>query len=194
MCDATAARAGADRLAPEVIARSTINNNPNQGPFGVIGAYDGYLAVEIAGGVGRIVVDATWHHFWNMSVNQFAVAHDAVAAAVAVGVAPDPAYVAPAQAWEQIRDYFQNIAFWLARPLTQRCVRRRGLWYVTKHVDVQMALKSAQGRKSRDALGQIAPQCERLRISGADPRGEDPVADSATRSALGAPDHCSTTS
>lgn len=167
-------RAGADRLAPEVIAYSTINNNPNQGPFGVIGAYDGHLVDEIAGGVGRIVVDATWHHFWNMNVNQFAEAHDAVAAAVAVGVAPDPAYVAPAQAWEQIRDYFQNIAFWLARPSTQRCVRRRGLWYITKHVDVQMALKSAQvdrvghlldlGRKSRDALGQIAPQCERLRI------------------------------
>jgi hypothetical protein len=167
-------RRGPDRLAPEVIAYSTINNNPRDGVFGVIGAYDGHLVDEVPGGVGRIVVDSTWHHFWNMNVDQFAVAHDAVAQAVAAGVAPDLAWIGPANAWEQMRDYFQNIAFWLARPSVQRCIRRRGVWYVLSHVNVQMALRSTQsdrvthlidlGVKARDALQQIAPQCERLRM------------------------------
>jgi len=167
-------RAGANRLAPEVIARSSISNNPAGKPFGVIGAYDGHQVDELRGGVGRVVVDATWHHFWNYNVEQFASAHDAFVQAVANGVAPDPAWYVPAAAWEQMRDYFQNIAFWLARKSTQACIRRRALWYLTYHLDVQMALKSSRvdriaslmaiGAKARDALQQIAPQCERLRI------------------------------
>lgn len=167
-------RRGTDRVPPEVIAHSSINNNPTGAPFGVIGAYDGHQVDEIAGGVGRVVVDATWHHFWNMNVHQFASAHDAVRAAAAAGVPPPAAAVAPAAAWEQIRDYFQNIAFWLARRSTQACIRRRGLWILTHHVDVLMALRSAQidpvghlidlGAKARNALQEIAPNCERLRF------------------------------
>ncbi len=167
-------RRGADRLPPEVIAHSSINNNPAGSPFGVIGAYDGHQVDEIGGGVGRVVVDATWHHFWNMNVEQFASAHDVVRDAAAKGIPAPAVAVAPAHAWEQIRDYFQNIAFWLARRSTQDCIRRRGLWLVSHHVDVLMALRSAQldrvghlidlGTKARDALQQIAPNCERLRF------------------------------
>ncbi|HEY0636852.1 MAG TPA: hypothetical protein VGD67_04335 [Pseudonocardiaceae bacterium] len=168
-------RAGADRLPPEVIAYSTVNNNPAGHPFGVIGVYDGHQVDEITGGVGRVVVDATWHHFWNMNVEQFASAHDAVRQATLAGTPVDPAWVAPAAAWEQIRDYFQNIAFWLARRSTQACVRRRGLWILTQHVDVLMALASHQfdrvghladlGAKARDALQRVARQCETLRLT-----------------------------
>ena len=67
-------------VEPEVIADATVlaHETLNQefggsfaispatpGPysFGVIGAYDGHRA-----GVGRIVVDATWHHFVNINV------------------------------------------------------------------------------------------------------------------------------
>ena len=167
---------GGGKLAPEVIARSTINLNPGADTFGVIGAYDGHLVDEVAGGVGRVVVDATWHHFWNMNVEQFADAFDRVRQAALAGVPPTPADLAPAQAWRQIREYFQNIALWLARRGTQDCIRRRGIWLVTHHVDVVMALSSDArrdrvgylldlGAKARDALQQRAPQCERIRFT-----------------------------
>jgi hypothetical protein len=166
---------GADRLAPEVVAYSSVNNNPNGGPFGLIGAYDGHLVDEIPGGVGRAVVDATWHHFWNMNVDQFASAHDAIKQAVTAGLPADPTLVAPAQAWEQIRDYFQNIAFWLARTGTRRCIRNRGLIVIGHHVDILMTLRSSDsdrigflaglGAKARDALGAVASQCERIEFA-----------------------------
>jgi hypothetical protein len=57
--------------------------------FGVIGAYDGHLAH-----VGRIVVDATWHHFFLVNVNALALEN---------GVN-----------WSKIQNYYRNIAGWLA--------------------------------------------------------------------------------
>lgn len=168
-------RAGV-KLSPEVIATSTVNLNPAEGTFGVIGTYDGHLVDEIAGGVGRVLVDATWHHFWNMNVEQFADASDRVRAAALAGHAPAPADIAPAEAWTEIREYFQNIALWLARRGTQAQIRRRGIWLITQHVDVLMALKSDHtldrigqlldlGAKAKDALQQQAPQCERIRLT-----------------------------
>lgn len=163
------------QLSPEVIAHSTINDNPDGEPFGVIGAYDGHLIDSVANGVGRIVVDATWHHFWTGDLNQYHSVHESVSNAIANGLTPDPSLVETAEAWEEIRDYFQNIAFWLARKSTQACIRRRGMLWVSRHVDVLMVLNERHssrslnhwyqiGVKARDALQQIAPACEVLRF------------------------------
>ncbi|MEM1276439.1 MAG: hypothetical protein AAGH74_07925 [Pseudomonadota bacterium] len=165
-------------LAPEVIATAT-NHVTNQ-PFGVIGAYDGHLVDEIEDGVGRIVVDATWHHFFNTNLNQFRSGFEAVQTALANGTTPSAADIQLADYYRPMRAYFQNIAVWLARAKTQDCIRRRGLWFVRWHLDVQMALLPDPylpvriderwihywdlGTKARDAFQRLAPQCQSLEL------------------------------
>jgi hypothetical protein len=75
--------------------------------FGVAGAYDGHRA-----GVGRVAVDSTWHHFFDINL-------------VGDPVAPAPknqgfnASVSGQAALSQIHAYYRNIGYWLARPSTQ---------------------------------------------------------------------------
>lgn len=164
-------RAGGVRVSPLVIATATDHQAPG-GPFGVIGAYDGHLVDEVPGGVGRIVVDATWHHLFGMNVIQFAAPYDAVQAG-----STNADDLKKAAYWQQIKDYFQNAAIWLARPATQRCIRRRGFWLVAVHVDVLMALRTWKlepherweyffevGAKAKDAFHRVAPQCQVLEL------------------------------
>lgn len=159
---------------PDVIATSSINRS-GAPVVGVIGAYDGHAVTAVTGGVGRVVVDSTWHHWFDMNTEQFSVPHAAVAAAARDGRAPAPSDDAPAAAWEQIRDYMQNVALWLAPPALQRCLRRRGLWLLAHHVDVLMVLRDRTreldvdrlvllGTRGRDAFGRVAPQCEQIRL------------------------------
>jgi hypothetical protein len=84
-------------VAPEVIATAAVLSHqtppsdfsfstPKE--FGVLGAYNGHLA-----SVGRIVVDATWHHWFNINL---------------VGFADGDA------GYEKIKNYFWNVGLWLA--------------------------------------------------------------------------------
>lgn len=100
-----------DGIAPEIVAwgvsggPGTSTKNPvTPELFGVIGAYDGHQA-----DVGRIVVDSTWHHYVNINLNGTA------AGALGGGVASDGLYEGgvPTPEYEQIQQYFQNIAGWL---------------------------------------------------------------------------------
>lgn len=110
-------------VAPEVIAQATVLahatlNQEFSGPvhlspmttkrdFGVIGAYDGHLA-----GIGRVVVDATWHHFVNINV----IGTNSMFA----GTNPDKAkgfYSGPSDAavpaYRRIQWYYRNLVYWL---------------------------------------------------------------------------------
>ena len=119
------------RLAPEVIATSTVTGGhtttgltlskpPVTGrTFGAIGSYDGHRA-----GVGRVVVDSTWHHFMNWNLRG--------------GKKRGDDYACPAQqagfrfseegraVLEKIETYFRNIAHWLV-PAARRPALIRGL-------------------------------------------------------------------
>lgn len=72
--------------------------------FGVVGAYDGQRV-----GVGRVVVDSTWHHFFDINL-------------IGDPVAPYPktlgfkASAAGQAVLAEIENYYRNIAFWIARP------------------------------------------------------------------------------
>lgn len=59
-----------------------------EGEFGVLGAYDGHKQ-----DVGRIVTDATWHHWFNINLRGFdtSSAH-----------------------YDEIRNYFWNVGLWLS--------------------------------------------------------------------------------
>ncbi|MCC8250007.1 hypothetical protein [Saccharothrix luteola] len=130
-------------LAPEVVAWSTINSRPadldprkgrlDASTFGAIGAYDGHQV-----GVGRVAVDATWHHFFNVNlVGDPTVPEDPIKS---VGFAASPAGRA---AYEEIKAYFRNIAVWLSRPTTQEAMWWRAVWATRWHHQVAMDLRPA---------------------------------------------------
>jgi hypothetical protein len=162
---------GGSRLAPEVIANSTvIGGRPPVGDgdvtprtFGVIGAWDGHRVSR-----GRVVVDATWHHFFNINL-------------VGDAGSPDPqkqlgflATTAGQAAFEEIKSYYRNIAVWLARPQRHACMRWRALWacrwnhrlvmdlhYLDRDIrELDLAELIRVGDAARDVLGRLASQCQ----------------------------------
>lgn len=103
---------GGAPLAPVVVADATVIGGhptlmPDKPPvvgrtFGVIAAWDGHKVHR-----GRVVVDATWHHFFNVNL-------------VGYPFSPDPAkrdgFLAGPQPnlhYERIKAYFRNIVYWL---------------------------------------------------------------------------------
>lgn len=165
------AAAGSVRPLPEVIATSRVlAGNDVKSPtvaqsFGAIGAYDGSLA-----GVGRVAVDATWHHFININLTGRANFGG-----------PDPKdvgflYSASGQAhYEAIKTYFRNLAVWLAPPDSRACMRRCGIWLVIwdhrilEAVTPGLPLKLDRssfldvlwvGYHARDVLGRFASECQ----------------------------------
>ena len=106
------------RLMPEIIAESTVIAGTISGAkdpaasqrFGAICAYD----VDKTG-VGRVVTDATWHHFVNMNVWGFPGFPGSISDSTSV--------------YGKVTDYWRNIAKWLSPPGKRRCVRRAALWY-----------------------------------------------------------------
>ncbi|MFN7922425.1 MAG: hypothetical protein U0Q16_20140 [Bryobacteraceae bacterium] len=126
---------GNPRPLPEVIAFSYVNagktatkefglprsKKPTKAhSFGAIAAYDGHLA-----DVGRVVTDATWHHFININL-----VGDSSASKT------DPKHFgflvsSTGQAHlEQIKTYYRNIGLWLSRPEQQRSMWRAILWWL----------------------------------------------------------------
>lgn len=72
--------------------------------FGVVGAYDGHRA-----GVGRVAVDSTWHHFFDINLIGDPVASYPKSLGFKVSTSG-------IQALEDIRSYFRNLVTWLAPP------------------------------------------------------------------------------
>lgn len=164
---------GQPQPLPEVIATSRVlAGNDVKDPavaqqFGAIAAYDGNQA-----GVGRVAVDATWHHFINVNLT-----------GRASGPPPDPKdlgflYSASGQAhFEAIKGYFRNLAVWLAPSGSRQCMRRCGIWLViwdhrlleavTPGLPLRLEHASIRelmwvGHHARDVLGRFAGQCQSI--------------------------------
>jgi hypothetical protein len=156
-------------LAPEVVATATVlpgvtspaldpehfgGIDPATGKtFGVIGAWDGHRV-----GKGRVVVDATWHHFFDINLsgdryledNGLPVSHQQKLAGFYV--LDDTDTRVPNHAYRMIQWYFRNIVYWL---IPAR--RRRSLWWwelaaVLKRPRLAEELGAL---KSRDALREL---------------------------------------
>lgn len=142
---------------PQVIAWATTRNTDGS-EFGVLAAYDGHRA-----NVGRVVVDATWHHWFNINLIGFLDATDPASPAY------DPAIVPK---WESIKAYFRNVALWLARPPLQGCLRNGGWIWTCQYHDIRITFRPLEtvrdrldyywqlGTFARDAMGRLAPQCQ----------------------------------
>lgn len=168
---------GGGRPLPEVISTNSVpagNRAGTKDPtvaqtFGGICAYDGHLA-----GIGRVVTDATWHHFVNINLTGDGGAP--IGDPKRVGYLASPAGVAHL---EQIKTYYRNVAVWLARPSQIVCMQRRLNWgllwtdrvmeAVLTRANVSLAKLDARllldiGRHARDVLGQYVGQCQGRRL------------------------------
>jgi hypothetical protein len=123
-------------LAPRVIATATMiagaaapefDKPPVPGgSFGVIAAWDGHRA----GNFGRVVVDATWHHFININlIGDRSLGAPDPAIPKTMGFLHTPAGVAH---YEKIKAYFRNIADWLTPRSRRSCLIKRHIWAATQ--------------------------------------------------------------
>lgn len=162
---------------PEVISTSSVpagNTADTKDPtdaqeFGGICAYDGHRA-----DVGRVVTDATWHHFFNLNL-------------VGRTNPSEPhkskgfLYSSTGQDHlDDIKRYFRNIAVWLSREEQIDCMNNRTIWdllhngrvieAVSTRPDVTFEMADARyvfdvGRHARDVLGNYASQCQSRRLA-----------------------------
>ncbi len=171
---------GGSRPLPDVIATSTvIGGHLTSGKmgttvarsFGAISAYDGHRA-----SVGRVVCDATWHHFININLTGAHTMNNTSAPPISgnkgLGFLATPAGQA---VYEEIKAYFVNIALWLSPAPKISCMRNWGLYLaieteqLVEVFDPRITSSNARlidyvilGRHARDAIGNFASQCQRL--------------------------------
>lgn len=165
------AGAASEVIRPEVIAWSTIRGgrtssdvkgflNPRR--FGAIGAYDGHRA-----GVGRVSVDATWHHFFDVNLIGELGEPDPIKG---IGFNATPTGHA---VYEEIKVYYRNIGLWLAREEAQKQIWQRALWWARWHHVIAMDVRPTYlsdmaaldlgellriGRETRDVLSRVTSQ------------------------------------
>jgi hypothetical protein len=143
-------------VAPEVIARGrNVVGRTKSGititvprEFGLLGAYDGH---QPAANVGRIAVDSTWHHWFNVNL---------------IGLDDPPHSVS----YKDILAFFRNVAVWLAPKERQQRMRLTGQFIVlftTSMIERTLTIRDfvperfyVIGIEARDALGRLAPQCQ----------------------------------
>ncbi len=115
-------------------------NIANARRFGVVGAYDGHRA-----GVGRVAVDSTWHHFFDINL-------------IGDPVAPFPktqgfnASADGVAALNDIRAYYRNLATWLARPGALSRVFAGAAWYAINTQPLSMIVSPRRTYAHSDLL------------------------------------------
>lgn len=116
-------------------------------PFGLLGVWDGH---DSRADKGRVVVDSTWHHWFNINL-----------------------YGLQAENGNEYKDilaFFRNVAIWLAPKSRQTEMWRAGtrMFFLTPTMfehfltldRFRPELFYPLGIYARDALGKIAPQCQ----------------------------------
>jgi hypothetical protein len=131
----------------------------NPKSFGVIGAWNGHLVSE-ADPWGRVVVDSTWHHWFDVNLTgrmRFGTSNSGFNAGED---ADDPAkllgFNATADgrdALAKIREYFRNVAIWLAPPAVQRRMVRAAVWEATHSYPLIEELKGSIDPDAAGAIG-----------------------------------------
>ena len=172
-----AATDGGTRPLPEVVSTSQVLSGTTSGfkdateahAFGGICAYDGHRA-----SVGRVVTDATWHHFVN--VNLVGDLGAPVGSIKRSGFLATPAGQAH---FEEIKAYYRNLATWLSRERNLFCMNSRLLvraLFTDRVIEANFTTTEVSlgeleavsiwhlGRYARDVLGRFAGRCQTLRL------------------------------
>lgn len=154
-------------LSPEIIAWARVQNDhtntndvskgqANGKEFGAIGAYNGHCV-----GVGRVIVDSTWHHWFDVNLT----------GRTSLSGSSDPRKhngfndTASGQAaLARIKNYYRNVAIWLAPPAKLRCMSARGLWgslfRFPLMADIHLKMPIwVIGHHAINVLGNYAGQC-----------------------------------
>jgi hypothetical protein len=88
--------------------------------FGLVGVYDGDRA-----GIGRVVVDSTWHHWLSLNIDKIAKQDEPpVLAFKANSFDIDTRPVA----YKKMQAYYRNIGLWLATPALRRSMLVSSVW------------------------------------------------------------------
>lgn len=158
-------------LKPEVIARAHVQNDHtasdfkglvNPKSFGAIGAYDGYLT-----DVGRVVVDSTWHHWFDVNLTGRDIGRLDSTPYSALNPKTE-GFLASASgiaALARIQNYYVNIGLWLAPKSDRQCMLNGLFWhYVMEFVVIERFKVKTPilefGVMAKDALGRRASQCQ----------------------------------
>ncbi|MDQ3505716.1 MAG: hypothetical protein M3446_08470 [Actinomycetota bacterium] len=128
-----------NRPRPHVVAHGlTTNEDSPPRRFGLIGAYDGDPV-----GLGRVVVDSTWHHWFSMNI---------------LGFRDEAPHL-----YRGMQNYYRNVALWLATPEQRASMLFAATWgaLVGKHPGAfSHALTIWElGERVVDVIGRTAPQC-----------------------------------
>lgn len=89
--------------------------------FGLVGVYDGDRV-----GIGRVVVDSTWHHWLSYNIDTIAQEAEPPAATVmafklgSLGDVPT--------AYRKMQTYYRNVGLWLATPAQRRSMLLSSIW------------------------------------------------------------------
>lgn len=140
---------GATQTRPKIIARAHTLSEPSytfdKGPtpardFGLVGVYDGSKE-----GVGRVVVDSTWHH--QLNINLRSLAADTASSNYA-----------------KIKAYYRNIGLWLANRSSRYQVFRNAAWnsLYTYQASQELAFEGSVfevGQRFKDILKHVLSPC-----------------------------------
>jgi hypothetical protein len=88
--------------------------------FGLVGVYDGDRV-----GIGRVVVDSTWHHW--LSINIDRIAQESEPQVVAFKLGSFGVDVMPT-AYKKMQAYYRNVGLWLATPAQRRAMLLSSVW------------------------------------------------------------------
>ncbi len=155
-------------LLPEIIAWARVQDDhtnvtdANKGvcnakEFGAIGAYNGHCV-----GVGRVLVDSTWHHWFDVNLTGRATLLGSEDVRKHEGFKNTPEGEA---ALEKIKNYYVNVAVWLSPVDRIRCMAGRGLWNAINRYPLVADLSLhhpiwVNGHHAIDVLGKYAGQCQ----------------------------------
>ena len=154
-------------LAPEIIAWGRVQDGhtnvsdvtkgvANAKEFGVIGAYNGHCV-----GVGRVVVDSTWHHWFDVNLTGRSSLLGSADPRKHNGFNDTTAGQAHLA---RIQNYYRNVAVWLAPTDKLKCMASRGLWGslfrfpLVADINIKMPIWHI-GHHAINVLGNYAGQC-----------------------------------
>jgi hypothetical protein len=128
-----------NRPRPRVVAYGmTTNLESVPRRFALLGAYDGDPV-----GVGRVVVDSTWHHWFSMNL---------------LGLRDEaPGF------YRNMQQYYRNVGLWLATPAQRASMLMWATWGAVTGTQPGLLDPAlgifGMGERVLDVIGRTAPQC-----------------------------------